>query len=231
MHDLSLLRASETFPLGNPHTAKKHIFIVLPHCCLLWLVNPSNLSGDEHVKRFTARVVRVIKVLKFIAPAGEKTKCKYFPIEHSCRHGFRGWGFFRSEKKTLGNNTVTTHTHAHAHKLSNVLQCYRIRSLMKFVEMYTDHTQTFAEYVSLVSSINMSCFTVKTYHFVFSYLEDLESLHLWPFVARPLPDIKVKYLLTGVGVKIRPDVTYWELPFLFTISSSFFFPADEDNYV
>lgn len=135
------------------------------------------------------------------------------------------------EKKTLGNNTVTTHTHAHAHKLSNVLQCYRIRSLMKFVEMYTDHTQTFAEYVLLVGSINMSCFTVKTYHFVFSYLEDLESLHLWPFVARPLPDIKVKYLLTGVGVKIRPDVTYWELPFLFTISSSFFFPADEDNYV
>ena len=117
---------------------------------------------------------------------------------------------------------MTTHTHAHAHKLSNVLQCYRIRSLMKFVEMYTDHTQTFAEYVSLVGSINMSCFTVKTYHFVFSYLEDLESLHLWPFVARPLSDIKVKYLLTGVGVKIRPDVTYWELPFLFTISSSFF---------
>lgn len=102
---------------------------------------------------------------------------------------------------------------------------------MKFVEMYTDHTQTFAEYVSLESSINMSCFTVKTYHFVFSYLEDLESLHLRPFVARPLPDIKVKYLLTGVGVKIRPDVTCWELPFLFTISSSFFFPADEDNYV
>lgn len=51
------------------------------------------------------------------------------------------------------------------------------------------------------------------------------------FVARPLPDIKVKYLMTGVGVKIRPDVTYWELPFLFTISSSFFFPADEYNYV
>ena len=70
------------------------------------------------MKRFIAQFVCVIKVLKSIASAGGRTKCKYFLIEHSHQHGFSKLffavgSFFQTEKnmKTFGTNTGATHAH------------------------------------------------------------------------------------------------------------------------